>query len=267
MIKVERYKTVVTSDPTLPVLPDSEDAQAFADFPDFVFASHPEYIVGRQCIERAQGGLCDAALQDFLFGAFPNGAQGFDMLNMSKISGSYGKIARNPHVQPADNWSVCFAIHFQGTEVSLAGGGVNIYTRNVIPPGSTRLMNLRVSSSRVMTFFNESGAVIADTIPCITPTAPPFVYMITFSSTNGIAMYRNGQLVAQNPDYTTPLDGALQGETTNVFATSGALGSTSPLTKALAGALYHTSIDLSNVEHAAKRAAINAEMMRKWITV
>jgi hypothetical protein len=265
MIEVRQHPTVTATDVNLQVLQRSPDGVAFASFPKFWFAIHPEYLVNGDlnCIERANGGLC-APMQNNMpipKTTFPNGAIGFDLKALRDGEGygsSYGQVAlKSTRVPMANEFSFAIA-HLKDGVLTTEGLSIFHFVRDStnLTEGYPRVI-LRGNVGR-MALYNGATMLVEE--PSVAVTAGIVqIYVITYSNEQGSKIYRNGDLIASNPVAVAVNPAACL----DAYFQSGVSAFTNT-TVFINSPAYVTTVDVSKPEHAAKRAAMTDYLTKTY---
>jgi|GEM_PF-6927912 len=255
MIEFKKYPTVVTGNADLPLLTRSEDAQAFATFPNFANVVHPEYLANGNlsAINRATGQLNTTGntTNQIIRGAFPNGSVAFDMLATlaGQPEGVGLTMSQLPTGASAAEWSVAFVVQKEGVAAATLGAAVSQNANT----GHPRLL---WTTGQRLAIANGTAFVVQDTLQA-NPVATK--YVATYSSARGAKIFRDDVLVASSAagfDVPSAVINRLFS-----FNPNSVMG----LTKFLLSAGYHMTLDLSRPEHSAKMAALSKYLHAKYI--
>lgn len=246
-----------TSNPDAIVVPTTPN-ESMAKFQEWLVSIHPGYTTTTGMAFNMANGGSAAGNYPVRTTTFSNGALGFDKSN----DGTTVAQAYNNVELPPDNVSVFFVLEADDL-------GVRPWNNGLVPlgflsgsttPGLPLRLFFNQNNGRFMLYEDENIRRVEPTAYSLWNDTWPHLWMMTFSTTNGLVLYRDGQVIAANPDDKRPFNSKLSPGATpilynspNVFDAPGA--------KCVFSEVHIVGRDLSLPENTAYRLNIERFMM------
>lgn len=240
----------------LPTISITPEGKAMGSIPGWKMLLDPAYPAGTGLLNRARANdvlnTIDAALEPGDFGQFANGEIAYSMGN------SITKRLPSTFAMNVDAWSAFFVLSIDRSGTA-SGGTELMRPEDRLSDGIGPRITVRTNGQFAIIGTRDSN-IRLDTGGNSFPDDSVRVMMATFSVREGLRIFDNGKLVAENGNDRAPLDEQFTAGEFAFFRSRPSSG----IESCLIGMTGILDIDLGWPEHAGYRRAIERFLMDKY---